>query len=78
MFLPGENAAAHGLTGRETYDVVGLDDGLAPRAQVNVIVRGEEGERQLQAVARLDGPIDVDYYRQGGILPAVLRRLAAD
>ncbi len=34
-------------------------------------------ERRFQAIARLDGPIEVDYYRQGGILPAVLRRLAA-
>jgi aconitate hydratase len=34
-------------------------------------------ERSFEAIARLDGPIEVDYYRQGGILPAVLRRLAA-
>jgi aconitate hydratase len=76
-FLPGEDASTHGLTGRESYDVVGIADGLAPRARVNVIVRDERGERRLQAIARLDGPIEVDYYRQGGILPAVLRRLAA-
>ena len=34
------------------------------------------GERRFEAIARLDGPIEVDYYRHGGILPAVLRRLA--
>jgi aconitate hydratase len=43
-----------------------------------VVVRGEDGrESRFGAVARLDGPIEVEYYRQGGILPAVLRRLAA-
>jgi len=35
------------------------------------------GERRFEAIARLDGPIDVGYYRHGGILPAVLRRIAA-
>jgi aconitate hydratase len=73
---PGESAASLGLTGRETYDVLGLADGLAPRATVRVVVRGRDGERSFEAIARLDGPIEVDYYRQGGILPTVLRRLA--
>jgi aconitate hydratase len=42
------------------------------------MVRDERGaERRFEAIARLDGPIDVEYYRQGGILPAVLRRLAS-
>jgi aconitase A len=36
------------------------------------------GEKRFEAIARLDGPIDVGYYRQGGILPAVLRRIAAE
>ncbi len=78
QFLPGEDASTHGLTGRETFDVVGLADGLKPRARVNVIVRDDRGERRIQAIARLDGAIDVEYYEQGGILPAVLRRLARD
>jgi len=46
---------------------------------LTVTVRGDDGsERGFQAIARLDGPIDVEYIRQGGILPAVLRRLAAE
>jgi aconitate hydratase len=75
-FLPGESVESLGLTGRETFDLVGLSDGLSPRARVTVIVHDDRGERRFDAVARLDGPIEVEYFRQGGILPAVLRRLA--
>ena len=39
-------------------------------------VRDDRGERHIQVIARLDGPVELDYYRQGGILPAVLRKLA--
>ena len=79
QFQPGETAASLGLTGRERYDLVGLADGLAPRASVEVRVTPADGPaRTIRAIARLDGPVEVDYYRQGGILPAVLRRLAAE
>ncbi len=78
QFLPGESAETHGITGREQFDVTGLADGLSPRKRVTVRVRGGDGgERAFQAIARLDGPIELGYYRHGGILPAVLRRLAA-
>jgi aconitate hydratase len=77
QFLPGENAASLGLTGRESYTIAGVSE-LAPRQVVTVIARSDDdgSERSFQAIARLDGPIEVDYLRQGGILPAVLRRLA--
>jgi len=79
QFLPGETAASLGISGRETFSIVGLSDQLAPRSSVAVVARRDEdgSERRFEAIARLDGPIEVDYYRQGGILPAVLRRLAA-
>jgi aconitate hydratase len=53
---------------------------VTPCQVVTVHARSDEGatERTFHAIARLDGPIEVDYLRQGGILPAVLRRLAAD
>jgi aconitate hydratase A / 2-methylisocitrate dehydratase len=77
QFLPGEHAAGHGLSGEESYEVLGLAAGLRPRQTVTVRATDGAGRtRTLHAVARLDGPIEVDYYRQGGILPAVLRRLA--
>jgi aconitate hydratase len=77
QFLPGENAQTLGLTGRESLTIAGLGS-VAPRQAVTVLARDEDGaERRFTVIARLDGPIEVEYLRQGGILPAVLRRLAA-
>ena len=90
QFLPGESAASLGLTGREAFTIELPAGGPAPRSRVSVVARGDGGggtdgaaggaavvaERRFEVIARLDGPIELDYYRQGGILPAVLRRLA--
>ncbi|MGH2467370.1 MAG: aconitate hydratase AcnA, partial [Candidatus Limnocylindrales bacterium] len=77
-FLPGESAASLGLEGTERYDVVGPAAGLRPHQEVAVRITDAAGaERSFRALARLDGAIDVDDYRNGGILPAVLRKLAA-
>jgi len=84
QFRPGETAATLGLTGREVFAVNGLEAGLTPHQTVVVTAyrdpaAGGDGEtRRFDAIARLDGPIDVEYYRAGGILPAVLRRLATE
>jgi len=66
--------------GRAAPGAHGLAGGLPPKARLTVVARDDEtgGERRFRVIARLDGPIDVDYYRQGGILPAVVRRLAGD
>jgi aconitate hydratase len=78
QYKPGDNASSLGLTGRETFSVLGLSDGLSPRRSVTVVARRDDGtEARFKAIARLDGPIEVDYYRRGGILPAVLNRLAS-
>ena len=79
QFLPGESAASLGLTGREAYTIVLPAEGPSPRSRVDVVARSDEGStRRFVAVVRLDGPIELGYYLQGGILPAVLRRLAAE
>ncbi len=82
QFQPGDSAASLGLTGRETYTIHGLADDLMPRKRLTVVARADDAdggaERRFEVVARLDGPIDVGYYQQGGILPAVLRRIAAE
>jgi aconitate hydratase len=77
QFRDGESAASLGLTGRETYTIRGLADGLLPRSSVVVEARSDHGSVEFRAVVRLDGPVEVGYYRHGGIIPAVLRRLAA-
>ncbi len=79
QFRVGETAASLGLTGRETFSVSGLAGGPTPRQDVTVVARADDGsERRFSAIARLDGPIDVEYFLAGGILPAVLRRLARE
>ena len=78
QFLPGESAGSLGLTGREAFDIArpGGRPGPAPAGRGARHGIGRLDPRPFGAIARLDGPIEVDYYRQGGILPAVLRRLA--
>jgi aconitate hydratase len=79
QFKPGDSASALGLTGRESYDVLGPSEGLSPRRSVTVVATRDDGSTaRFEAIARLDGPIEVDYYLGGGILPAVLRRLATE
>ncbi len=79
QFLPGQNAESLGLIGRETFTIHGIADGLRPRQELTVEVRGPDGgERQFRVLARLDGEIDVRYYANGGVLQTVLRRLASE
>jgi aconitate hydratase len=78
QYATGETASSLGLTGRETFTIAGLGDGLRPHQEVMVSVRDERGaERRFKAVARVDGEIDVRYFTNGGVLQTVLRRLAA-
>jgi aconitate hydratase len=78
QYQPGDSAASLGLSGRERFSIRGLGEGLSPRQSVAVVAARDDGtETRFRAIARLDGPIEVDYYRGGGILPVVLRRLAA-
>jgi len=75
-FTGGQDVESLGLTGRETFELADVTDPTA-HMNVDVIARGDDGsEKRFTTVARLDTPIDVTYFKQGGILPAVLRRLA--
>jgi len=77
QFLPGESPATLGLTGRETFEVLGISDGLRPHQELTVVARADDGaETRLRVRSRLDGEIDVTYLRNGGVLQTVLRRLA--
>ncbi len=76
-FLPGEDRDKHGLTGEETYDITGIQQGLAPRKKLTILATAPDGtSKMLQAIVRIDTPVELDYYRHGGILPYVLRSLA--
>ncbi len=73
----GETAASLGLDGTETFDVT-IDDDVAPKAPIAVVARKPDGgEVRFTAIARLDTPVEIDYYRNGGILHTVLRSLHA-
>jgi aconitate hydratase len=76
QFKPGDSKESLGLTGRETFDIVGLADNLKPRQEVTVHATRPDGSTfTFQTIARLNSPIDVVYYQNGGILLTVLRRL---
>jgi aconitate hydratase len=77
QFEPGANVASLGLTGRERYDVLGIAQGLEPGGRVRVLARPDDGGApvEFEAIVRLDTDVDREYYRHGGILPYVLRKL---
>jgi aconitate hydratase len=78
QFFDGENAASLGLTGRESFSVEGVKEalgGAARRARVRAV--DDAGENTFEVLVRVDTPQEVEYYRNGGILPYVLRQIAA-
>jgi aconitate hydratase len=77
-FRTGDSARSLGLTGREILDVRGIVDGLEPGCDVSVTATSEDGSSTVfHARARLDSDVDVEYYRNGGILQTVLRKMAS-
>ena len=76
QFPEGETWKTLGLTGEETYEILGLDDTLAPRSMVTVRAVAADGSRQeFRAHVRIDTPVELDYYKNGGILQTVVRKL---
>ena len=79
QFKEGESAAGLGLTGNEVLDIVGLRDDIQPGQEISVSAVRPDGTRlNFATVARLDSAIEVNYYRNGGILQTVLRGLLQD
>ena len=78
QFEEGDTAESLGLTGRETLDILGVSEGLEPHARLTVVARTDDGQKtSFSTIARLDSDVDVEYYRNGGILHTVLRRIAS-
>jgi len=72
----GQNASRLGLSGREQISILGITDSLRPGAELRVEARREDGSIvNFTGVARLDTPVDLEYYRNGGILQTVLRQM---
>ena len=60
----------------EEFDIAGLDNDLQPGQEVEVVARGQGGETRFTTICRIDTPVEINYYRNGGILHTVLRRMA--
>lgn len=73
-----DRAASLKLVGDETFDLSGVDESLKPQQDVTLTITRRDGStQQVPLLLRIDTPIEVDYYRHGGILPFVLRELVA-
>ncbi len=79
QFKEGDSAAVLKLDGSETFDLIGLEEGITPRREVELVIRraGSHSRTVVPLTLRIDTPIEVDYYLHGGILPYVLRQLIA-
>ncbi len=78
QFLEGVSAASLGLTGAELFTLKGLERNIAPRQTLTLSIKYPSGEeKEVPVLLRIDTPIEVDYYRYGGILPYVLKQLTA-
>ncbi len=79
QFKPGESAASLGLTGFETYDILGLDNDMKAGQTFTVRATDADGKvTEFQVISRIDTPVEVEYYRNGGILHTVLRRMLSE
>jgi aconitate hydratase len=76
QFLPGENRESLGLTGFEQYSITGIPQAVASGAKARVWAISDGGEKTFEVVVRIDTPQEAEYYRNGGILPYVVRQLA--
>ncbi|HKT99279.1 MAG TPA: aconitate hydratase AcnA [Paraburkholderia sp.] len=78
QFKGSDSVQSLGLTGEETFDVEGLTDDFKPQQDLTLVIHRKDGkDERVQVLLRIDTPIEVDYYKHGGILPFVLRSLLA-
>ncbi|MBI5946610.1 MAG: aconitate hydratase AcnA [Chloroflexi bacterium] len=78
QYVAGQDRESLGLTGRETYTITGIATGLAPKKTLTVTATDDQGKQTtFEAVCRIDTPVELDYYKHGGILQYVLRQLVA-
>jgi len=78
QFKEGTNAASLNLDGSETFDLLGIESGIKPLQDLTLLIHRADGKTDEIAITlRIDTPIEVDYYKHGGILPFVLRQLLA-
>ncbi|WP_197328256.1 aconitate hydratase AcnA [Ralstonia syzygii] len=78
QFKGNDSAQSLGITGDETFDIEGLEGEIKPQQDVTLVITRANGDtKRVKVLLRIDTPIEVDYYKHGGILPFVLRQLLA-
>ena len=78
QFIGNDSVQTLGITGEETFDLKGLDGEIKPQQEATLVIHRKNGEtKEVKLLLRIDTPIEVDYYKHGGILPFVLRQLLA-
>ncbi|USX16167.1 aconitate hydratase AcnA [Oxalobacteraceae bacterium OTU3CAMAD1] len=78
QFIGTDSVESLGITGKETYDLKGLEGEIKPQQLATLVIHRADGSSQeVKVLLRIDTPIEVDYYKHGGILPFVLRQLLA-
>ena len=79
QFINDENFDSLGLSGTESFDIMGISDGLEPHAELRVKATTEDGEStEFSVECRIDSEVELDYFRHGGVLQMVLRRMLAE
>jgi len=78
QFIGNDSVDTLKITGEESFDLIGLENDIKPQQEVTLVIKRASGQsQQVKVLLRIDTPIEVDYYRHGGILPFVLRQLLA-
>ena len=79
QFEQGQSAQSLGITGFETFSISGISENLYPGKKITVTMKNGDGEQtEFHATCRLDTPVEVEYYRNGGILQTVLRQMISE
>ncbi|MGH8750536.1 MAG: aconitate hydratase [Burkholderiales bacterium] len=78
QFKGSDSAQALGINGDEEFDILGTEGEIKPQQDVTLVIKRKDGSKQeVKVLLRIDTPIEVDYYKHGGILPFVLRELVS-
>jgi aconitate hydratase len=76
QFKDRDSAQSLGIKGNEEFDILGIEGKIKPQQDVTLVIKRADGSRrEVKVILRIDTPIEVDYYRNGGILPYVLREI---
>lgn len=79
QFKGADSYTSLGITGDETFDILGVDENIQPQQDLELVIIRKDGSRQsVTVLCRIDTPIEVEYYKHGGIMPYVLRELMTD